>query len=235
MVYNCLLDQRLSLQNGKFQIFVGNWKILSLQGGRILQINLTTAIYTPWGNVFHEKIISIIRSKYYATYNIARNMIQYEQRSLYYALKLKQAPVIWRFTIRKATLRKAGYSLRLVRNFSVWCKFNYLCTYRVHQDCFILSQFFFLPSRFLQSFYGCCSFMILFKMSWKIVLRHVRGDKLCRFCLCCISILWHFFSPQYQLPKLLRGFWWQKHTELFFTWEFLQRSLWKKGTKLEFI
>lgn len=78
-----------------------------MQGGKTLQMNLTAVIYTPWGNVFHEKIISIICNKYYATYNTARNMIQYEQGGLYYMLKLKRAPVIWKFTIRKATVRKA--------------------------------------------------------------------------------------------------------------------------------
>lgn len=102
-------------------------------------------------------------------------MIQYEQGNLYYALKLKQAPVIWKFTIRKASVRKAGKSLRPVRNFSVRDKLNYLYTHSVHQDSLTFSQklFIFLPSRFLQSFCCHCSFMILFQMSRKIVLRHV--------------------------------------------------------------
>lgn len=78
MVYNCLLDHSVSLQNDKFHIFAGNWKILSLQGQKTLQINLTAAICTPWGNILHEKIISIICNKYSATCYIARNMIQYE-------------------------------------------------------------------------------------------------------------------------------------------------------------
>jgi len=60
-----------------------------LQGGKTLQIKLTATIYMPWGNAFHDKIISIIFKKYYATYNIARNMIQYEQGSLYYLVETK--------------------------------------------------------------------------------------------------------------------------------------------------
>lgn len=128
-------------------------------------------------------MISVICNKHYVTYNIARNMIQYEQGNLYYALKVKQAPVIWKFTIRKATVRKAGKSLRSVRNFPVRDKLNYLRTHRVYQESFTVSQklFLFLPSRFLQSFCCYCSFTILLQMSWNIVLRHVWGDEFCMF------------------------------------------------------
>lgn len=50
---------------------------------------------------------------YYATYKIARNMIQYEQGNLYYVLKLKQALVIRKFTMKKGYCKKSWIKFKV--------------------------------------------------------------------------------------------------------------------------
>lgn len=92
-----------------FRIFLVSQKFLSSQGGRkdFTDKSNCNSLYFL-GYCFPWEIIYIIYHKYYATYKIAKNMIRYEQVSLYYVLELKQA-----FAMKKSYCKKSWIKFKV--------------------------------------------------------------------------------------------------------------------------
>lgn len=103
-----------------------------------MQLNLTVAIYIPWGNVFYEKITSIICNKHYVTYCQKHDPIRTRKPLL--CIETKASSSDMEIHHQESFCEKSWQKFEASENFSVRDKLNYLYTHSVHQDSFTFSQ-----------------------------------------------------------------------------------------------